>query len=169
MLHSKFRLLTALMTAGALFGTSASVATAANDLIVSKEVLKVRPQATQVVDPHVIKKVKLPELNVESWEFGPDNGAKYVTVKLRNDGLANAQPSVLRLTVRRIDGVAVGRTVEVNVPAFVSQADYFVSVATASILPNAVQLKDTTFRLDVDATNTNVEYNETNNTSWHNL
>ncbi len=168
--HSNVRLLTAVLTAAAIFGASASVATAGNDLVISKQVLKIRPQATeQTVNPNVSTKLKLPDLRVKSWSFGPDNGAKYVTVKLRNDGAANTQPSVLRLTVRRINGTPVGRTVDVNVPAFVGHADYFVSVATANILPNTVQLKDTTFRLDADATNTNLEYNETNNRSWHNF
>ena len=128
MLHSNFRLLTAVLTAAAIFGASASAATAGNDRIISKEVLKIRPQAAeQTVNPNVITKLKFTDLRVQSWFFGPDDGDKNVTVVLRNDGLANTQASVLRLTVRRINGTPVGRTINVNVPAFVGKADYVVS------------------------------------------
>jgi hypothetical protein len=38
-----------------------------------------------------------------------------------------------------------------------------------SILPNAVSLKDTTFKVVADSTSMNAESNEGNNEKWHNL
>ncbi len=172
MLRSNIRHLTAALTAVAIFGVSASIANAGNDLVISKQVLKAKAQQTEPsVDLKFTGKlpvIHVPDLQVSHYQF-LGGSAKPVLVKVKNAGNTAVGPSVLRLTVRRIDGVAVGRTVDVNLPGFVANAEYTVSVATAGILPNNVALKDTTFRLGADATNTVVESNETNNTTWHNL
>lgn len=172
MLGSKLRLLASALTVTAVLGASVSSVNAGNDLVISKQILKVKPATTeQTVDPKFIGKlpvIQVPDLQVTNYQF-LGGGAKPVLVKVKNAGNTPVGPSVLRLTVRRIDGVAVGRTVDVNLPGFVANAVYTVSIATAGILPNDVALKDTTFRLDADATNTVFESNETNNTTWHNL
>ncbi len=108
------------------------------------------------------------DLEIGDFHFlgGPD---KKLKVEVENTGNGAAGPSVLRLTVRRIDGIAVGRVVEVNTPAIAAGASAFVPVATDAILPNAVALADTTFKLDADATSAVAESDEANNRAWHNL
>lgn len=94
---------------------------------------------------------------------------KKVKVQIVNIGSVGSAPCVLRLTVRKINGIPVGRTTEIALPAILPNQDKVVIIDTAQILPNNVALKNTTFRLNVDVTSLVVESNEANNERWHNL
>jgi CARDB len=118
-----------------------------------------------VADQPVLPLLK-PDLKVKQYLFA---SAKVVRVQVANYGNANAGSSILRLTVCRINGIPVARKIEVQVSPVPKQQTRRVSIDTQSILPDAVALKDTTFRLDVDVTQMVGESNETNNTIWHNL
>jgi hypothetical protein len=107
-----------------------------------------------------------PDLRVEQFVFA---GEKALRVRVANVGSAPSGPCVLRLTVRKINGVAVGRTTEVNLPAIAAGKDRWVAVNAKGILPNNITLESTTFRLNADATEVVAESKEDNNESWHNL
>jgi subtilase family serine protease len=115
-----------------------------------------------------VPSIQRPDLVVREYQFPPtyDKGLR---VNVSNIGGAGAGASVLRLTVRKIKGVAVGRTMEIQVPAIAAGAHDWVTLDAKGILPNDVSLKDTTFRLNVDATTLVNESNEANNEKWHNL
>ncbi|MET0646504.1 MAG: CARDB domain-containing protein [Pyrinomonadaceae bacterium] len=107
-----------------------------------------------------------PDLHIEEFVFA---GEKALRVRVANVGSAPSGLCVLRLTVRKINGVAVGRTTEVKLPAIAAGKERWVSVNAKDILPNNVTLESTTFRLNVDATEVVAESKEDNNESWHNL
>lgn len=110
--------------------------------------------------------IAVADLKIRSIRFAPRSPqAAYVVVE--NGGNGPAAASVLRLTVRKIGTTAVGRTKDFNVPALAAGKTSVVTVDAASILPNAVALKSTTFRLDADQTNAVAESDETNNLEWH--
>ncbi len=94
---------------------------------------------------------------------------KSVLVQVANTGQANAEASSLQLTVRRINDVAVGRTIKVNLPSIPAQSTKLVTIEASGILPNSVKLAETTFRLDADINHQVDESMESNNTTWHNL
>lgn len=96
-------------------------------------------------------------------------GPKNVRVMVANVGNAAAGASKLRLTVRRINGVPVGRMTHAKTPPIPAKKFKWVSMSAKSILPLAVALKSTTFRLDADVSNAVAETNEKNNRKWHNL
>ena len=107
-----------------------------------------------------------PDLRVEEFVFAGD---KALRVRVANVGSAGAGPCILSLTVRKINGVAVGRTTEVKLPAIAAGKERWVAVNAKGILPNNVALESTTFRLNADATEVVAESKEDNNESWHNL
>jgi CARDB len=107
-----------------------------------------------------------PDLRIEEFVFA---GEKALRVRVANVGSAPSGPCVLRLTVRKINGVAVGRTTEVKLPAIPAGKERWVPVNAKDILPNNVTLESTTFRLNADATEVVAETKEDNNESWHNL
>lgn len=109
-----------------------------------------------------------PDLMIQGFKFANDPN-KTLLVQVRNIGNKFSAPCVLRLTVRRINDIPVGRTTEVQVPAIQKGDSVFVKISAKQILPNNVQLKDTTFRLNIDATSLVAESNEGNNEVWHNL
>lgn len=109
-----------------------------------------------------------PDLTVKGFAFGND-AEKSIKVHVRNVGNDLSGNCLLRLTVRKINGVPVGRTTEVKVPMLKKGSDYYLKLQAKHILPNNVALQDTTFRLNVDATAIVAESNETNNEVWHNL
>lgn len=109
-----------------------------------------------------------PDLVVQSYAFSPSDRQR-MRVKLVNIGNGPADTSVLKLTVRRIDSVPVGRELQVIVTSLAPGAELLVPVDAKSILPNAVALAATTFRLDADASQTVAESDENNNRLWHNL
>ena len=109
-----------------------------------------------------------PDLKIAQFLFPPTND-KALRVHVANAGGGNAGACILRLTVRKINGVAVGRVTEIPVPAIAAGTDTWLVVHADKILPKNVALKDTTFKLNVDATSTVAESDEANNEVWHNL
>ena len=86
---------------------------------------KVRPNAAQ------------PDLSIEKFLFPPTN-EKALRVHVVNSGNAASTPCVLRLTVRKINGVAVGRVTEVKLLPIPPGKDKWVVIDAKSILPNNV-------------------------------
>jgi len=110
----------------------------------------------------------MPDLWVRQYQFAPTND-KAVRVQVANRGDAASTACRLEITIRKINGNAVGRTLyRVIQPIQPGQGDW-VLVDAKSILPNNVSLKDTTFKLIADARNQVSESDETNNEKWHNL
>jgi hypothetical protein len=108
------------------------------------------------------------DLRVEQFLFPPTND-KALRVRVVNEGKAASGLCVLRLTVRKINDVAVGRTTEIKFQALGAGKDRWVVVDAKSILPVNVALEATTFRLNVDATEVVAESDESDNEAWHNL
>ncbi len=90
-------------------------------------------------------------------------------VRVANVGGAPSGLCILRLTVRKINGVAVGRTTEVKLLPIAAGKERWVAINAKGILPNNISLDSTTFKLNADATAVVVETNEDNNEVWHNL
>jgi hypothetical protein len=110
----------------------------------------------------------MPDLIVRGNEF-EFVGNKMVNVYVSNNGDAPSRRCVLELTVRKIGASSVGRVKKVMIPAIQPGKYVKIPVDATNILPNAVNLKDTTFKVIADSTNINVESNEGNNEKWHNL
>ncbi len=110
----------------------------------------------------------MPDLIVRGNEF-EFVGNKAVNVYVSNNGDAPSKRCLVELTVRKIGNSSVGRQKRATIP--VIQPGQFVKIPmdASSILPNAVSLKDTTFKVIADSTNLNAESNEGNNEKWHNL
>lgn len=113
-------------------------------------------------------KAPMPDLIVRGNEF-EFAGNKMVNVYVSNNGDAPSGRCVLELTVRKIGGASVGRVTKATIPAIQPGKYVKIPVDAANILPNAVNLKDTTFKVVADSTNMNAESNEGNNEKWHNL
>ena len=110
----------------------------------------------------------MPDLIVRGNEF-EFSGNKVVNVYVSNNGDAPSKRCILELTVRKIGGVSAGRKTTAKIPVIQPGQYVKIPVDASSILPNAVNLKDTTFKVIADSTNINAESNETNNEKWHNL
>jgi hypothetical protein len=110
----------------------------------------------------------MPDLIVRGNEF-EFVGNKMVNVYVSNNGDKASKRCVLELTVRKIGDAAVGRVKRATIPAIPPGKYVKILVDATSILPNAVNLKDTTFKVVADSTNINAESNEDNNEKWHNL
>jgi hypothetical protein len=110
----------------------------------------------------------MPDLIVRGNEF-EFVGNKAVNVYISNNGDAPSKACVLELTVRKIGDSAVGRVKSARIPVIQPGKFVKIPVDATSILPNAVNLKDTTFKVIADSSNTNAESNENNNEKWHNL
>jgi hypothetical protein len=121
---------------------------------------------TRVANPK--RAAAQPDLSIKEFSFPPTND-KALRVNVINSGNAASAPSILRLTVRKINGVAVGRTTEIKIPALPAGKDKWVVIDAKSILPNNVALESTTFKLNADAGQTVAESDEDNNEKWHNL
>src|SRR5688572_19976382 len=117
---------------------------------------KARPNAAQ------------PDLMIKQFLFPPTND-KALRVHVVNQGNAASGACRLILTVRKINGTAVGRQTHVNIPALAPGKAVWLHIDAKGILPNNVSLQATTFKLNVDATEIVVESNEGNNEVWHNL
>ncbi|WP_264326896.1 CARDB domain-containing protein [Romeriopsis navalis] len=113
-----------------------------------------------------ILKRRRPDLKIRSYRFSRI-AKKRVRVRIANVGRRAARPSVLMLTVRKINGTKVARRVRVRVPMIRAGKSVVVMVNAKSILPKSVALKKTTFRLKADSTNRVRERNERNNTAMH--
>lgn len=110
----------------------------------------------------------MPDLIVRGNEF-EFVGNKAVNVYVSNNGDAPSKRCVLELTVRKIGNASVGRVKTARIPVIQPGKYVKIPVDATSILPNAVNLKDTTFKVIADSTNLNAESNEGNNEKWHNL
>ncbi|HEX8369050.1 MAG TPA: CARDB domain-containing protein [Pyrinomonadaceae bacterium] len=110
----------------------------------------------------------LPDLKVRQFLFVPGDD-KRVRVQVSNGGKKVSAQCRLELTVRKINGAAVGRTLHVTIPAIQPGQGEWLNIDVASILPKNVSLKDTTFKLIADSTKIVAESDETNNEVWHNL
>jgi subtilase family serine protease len=109
----------------------------------------------------------LPDLIIRQYEFDSYND-KRVRVQVANDGKALSSPCRLELAIRKINGSAVTRTAYETIPALKPGKEEWVTLSATGILPAAISLKDTTFRLIVDETGIVAESNEDNNERWHN-
>jgi hypothetical protein len=121
----------------------------------------------QSMSGKVRSKAAQPDLSIKEFLFPPTND-KALRVHVVNSGKAASTPSVLRLTVRKINAVAVGRVAEIKLVAIPPGKDKWVVIDAKSILPNNVSLESTTFKLNADATETVAESDEANNEVWHN-
>jgi hypothetical protein len=108
-----------------------------------------------------------PDLSIEKFLFPPTND-KALRVHVVNTGNAASARCVLRLTVRKINAVAVGRVAEIKLLPIPPGKDKWVVIDAKSILPNNVSLESTTFKLNADATEILAESDEANNEKWHN-
>lgn len=109
-----------------------------------------------------------PDLMIKQFLFPPTND-KALRVHVVNQGNAASGACRLILTVRKINGTAVGRQTHVNIPALGPSKKVWLVIDAKSILPNNVSLQSTTFKLNADATGIVAESDETNNEVWHNL
>jgi len=110
----------------------------------------------------------MPDLIVRGNEF-EFVGNKTVNVYVSNNGDAPSKRCILELTIRKIGDASVGRVKRATIPAIQPGKYVKIPVNATNILPNAVNLKDTTFKVIADLTNINAESNEGNNEKWHNL
>ena len=108
------------------------------------------------------------DLSIIQFVFTADND-KAVRVHIVNSGGAVSVGCILRLTVRKINGVPVGRIIEVKLPPLRAGKHIWLVINAKSILPNNVSLESTTFKLNADAASIVTESNEANNEVWHNL
>lgn len=115
----------------------------------------------------LVAKAAQADLRVEQFLFPPTN-EKALRVRVVNGGGAASGVCVLRLTVRKINDVAVGRTTEIKLRPLGAGQERWVVIDAKSILPVNVSLEATTFKLNVDATAVVAESDETNNEAWHN-
>ncbi|HYY58030.1 MAG TPA: CARDB domain-containing protein [Pyrinomonadaceae bacterium] len=118
--------------------------------------------------PTVSLNAPMPDLIVRGNEF-EFVGNKMVNVYVSNNGDVTSKLCILELTVRKIGDASVGRVKRARIPAIEPGKFVKIPVNAASILPNNVNLKDTTFKVIADSTNINAESNESNNEKWHNL
>jgi hypothetical protein len=109
----------------------------------------------------------MPDLIVRGNEF-EFVGNKAVNVYISNNGDAPSKRCIVELTVRKIGDAAVGRAKTATIPAIQPGKFVKIPIDATSILPNAVNLKDTTFKVVADSSNINAESNEGNNEKWHN-
>ena len=110
----------------------------------------------------------MPDLIIRGNEF-EFVGNKTVNVYVSNNGDIPSKRCVLELTIRKIGNAAVGRVMTARIPVIQPGKYVKIPMDATSILPNAVNLKDTTFKVVADSTNINTESNESNNEKWHNL
>lgn len=110
----------------------------------------------------------LPDLKVRQYQFVPNND-KALRVQVANFGKSASSPCSLELIIRKIAGVTAARKVSATIPTIGVGKVEWIFVNASAILPQAINLKDTTFRLVVDATKLVAESDESNNTIWHNL
>ena len=109
----------------------------------------------------------LPDLKIRQYEFVPTND-KSLRVQVANDGKAPSEPCRLELAIRKVNGAAVTRTAYETIPALKPGKEEWITLSATGILPAAIRLKDTTFRLIADETRIVAESNEDNNETWHN-
>lgn len=99
----------------------------------------------------------------------PADSEKLVRVHVINAGGVASPLCILRLTVRKINGVPAGRVAEIKLPPLAPGKDKWLVINANSVLPNNISLASTTFKLNADATSIVTESDEANNEVWHNL
>jgi hypothetical protein len=109
-----------------------------------------------------------PDLKISEFVF-PADSDKAVRVHVVNAGGAASPLCILRLTVRKINGVPAGRVAETKLSPLAPGKDRWLVINAKSILPNNLSLASTTFKLNADATSIVTESDEANNEVWHNL
>jgi len=107
------------------------------------------------------------DLLIREFVFPADD--KSIRVRVVNAGGAASTLCILRLTVRKINGVPAGKVVEIKLPPLAAGAARWLVINASSILSNNVSLESTTFKLNADATSIVTESNEGNNEVWHKL
>jgi len=121
-----------------------------------------------VAQERPLKKTDLPDLRIGEYQFVPVND-KGLRVKIVNAGRSASEPCRLELTVRKINGTPVGRTMYQTIPAIRGRSVEWITLDAEKILPKDVALADTTFKLIADSTERVTESDENNNETWHNL
>ncbi len=116
----------------------------------------------------VIAMAAAPDLRIHDIVFPADN-EKLVRVHVINAGGVASPLCILRLTVRKINGVPAGRVAEIKLPPLAPGKDKWLVINANSVLPNNISLASTTFKLNADATSIVTESDEANNEVWHNL
>ena len=141
-------------------------------LIVVACVSALTPPFTNPAVPAVNRKEMNPlaaaDLSISEFVFAVNN-EKAVRVHIVNKGAVTSSACVLRLTVRKINGIPGGRFTEIKLQPLAPGKDRWLLISANSILPGNVSLAATTFKLNADATSIVVEVNEANNEVWHNL
>ena len=107
-----------------------------------------------------------PDLRIREFSFPT---GKSVRVHVVNTGSVASLACVLRLTLRKIDGVPVGRVTEIRLPSILPGKERWFVIDASRILPGGISLASTTFKLNADATSLVTESDEANNEVWHNL
>ena len=115
-----------------------------------------------------VARAPAPDLRISEFVF-PADSDKAVRVHVVNSGGAASPLCILRLTVRKINGVPVGRVTEVKLPPLAAGKHKWLVINAKSILPNNISLESTTFKLNADANSIVAESDEANNEVWHNL
>ena len=110
---------------------------------------------------------ELPDLKISQYEF-VSNNSKALRVHVVNDGKAVSKPCRVELAIRKVNGSAVTRTAFETIPAIEPRKTEWVTIMATGILPSAISLKDTSFRLTADETKIVNESDEDNNETWHN-
>ena len=108
-----------------------------------------------------------PDLMIKQFLFPPTDD-KTVRVQVVNQGNADSIACRLVLTVRKINGNAVGRQTHVNIPAILPGKSVWLVIDAKIILPIDISLKATSFKLNADGTGLVAESDENNNELWHN-
>lgn len=119
------------------------------------------------IDAHKREVAGLPDLKIAQYEFVSTND-KSLRVQVANDGKAASKPCRLELAIRKINGSAVTRMAFETIPVIEPGKEEWITLSASGILPAAISLKDTTFRLIADETRIVAESNEDNNETWHN-
>ena len=115
-----------------------------------------------------MKTLAAPDLRISEFVFAVNND-KAVRVHIVNEGAVTSGPCLLRLTVRKINGIPGGRFTEIKLQPLAPGKDRWFLISANSILPGNVSLASTTFKLNADSTSLVTESNEANNEVWHNL
>lgn len=129
---------------------------------------KSRPTTKLEVNGKEIAMAAAPDLRIHDIVFPADN-EKLVRVHVINAGGVASPLCILRLTVRKINGVPAGRVAEIKLPPLAPGKDKWLVINANSVLPNNISLESTTFKLNADATSIVGESDEANNEVWHNL
>ncbi len=113
------------------------------------------------------KAKKKPDLIIKNIRFNSKR-QRIVRVLVANIGNAPAKSNILKLTIRRVKGKNVRRTIKVIAPRLKKKQSKWIVIRAKKLLPKKVAIKNTKFRLFIDASKVIREKNEKNNVYWHN-